>query len=46
MFFSHYGADENMALLHTAGFKMERAEVVDQDNEDASFLWIIARRVK
>ena len=28
------------------GFKIERAEVVAQDNENASFLWIIARRVE
>jgi SAM-dependent methyltransferase len=44
MFFSHYDADENVALVRAAGFTLERAEVVAQDNEDASFLWIIARR--
>jgi SAM-dependent methyltransferase len=44
MFFSHYGADENAALIRASGFTIERAEVVAQDNEDASFLWIIPRR--
>jgi len=44
MYFSHYAAEENAALVHAAGFTVERAEVVAQDNEDASFLWIIARR--
>ena len=44
MFFSHYGADENAVLVRAAGFTIEQAEVVAQDNEDASFLWIIARR--
>lgn len=44
MFFSHYEAAENVALVRAAGFTIERAEVVAQDNEDASFLWIIAQR--
>ena len=44
MFFSHYGADENIELVHAAGLTVERTDVVAQDNEDASFLWIIARR--
>jgi SAM-dependent methyltransferase len=44
MFFSHYDAAENAALVRAAGFMIERADVVAQDNEDASFLWIIARR--
>jgi SAM-dependent methyltransferase len=44
MFFSHHGADENAALVRAAGFTIERADVVAQDNEDARFLWIIARR--
>lgn len=44
MFFSHHGADENVALVRAAGFTIERADVVAQDNEDASFLWIVARR--
>jgi 2-polyprenyl-3-methyl-5-hydroxy-6-metoxy-1,4-benzoquinol methylase len=44
MFFSHYDADTNAALVRSAGFTVERTEVVAQDNEDASFLWIVARR--
>ena len=44
MFFSHYGADENTALIRAAGFTVERADVVAQDTEAASFLWIVARR--
>ena len=44
MFFSHHGADENAALVRAAGFRIERADVVAQDNEEASFLWITARR--
>jgi SAM-dependent methyltransferase len=44
MFFSHYDAAENVVLVRAAGFTIERTEVVAQDNEDASFLWIIARR--
>jgi hypothetical protein len=42
MFFSHYGAQENEQLIRDAGFSIERAEVVDQDNEQARFLWVIA----
>jgi SAM-dependent methyltransferase len=43
MFFSHYDAETNEQLICDAGFSIERAELVDQDNEDAQFLWIIAR---
>ncbi len=44
MFFSHYNADANLALLAAAGLIVERAEQLDQDNEDARFLWIVARK--
>lgn len=44
MFFSHYGADANERLVRDAGFIIECAELVDQDNEVARFLWVIARR--
>jgi cyclopropane fatty-acyl-phospholipid synthase-like methyltransferase len=43
MFFSHYDSETNLALLRGAGFAMERSQVVDQDNEDARFLWVAAR---
>lgn len=44
MFFSHNSDAATLALLYRAGLAAERAEVVQQDNEDARFLWIIARR--
>lgn len=44
MFFSHYDADTYVGLLRGAGFAIERAEPLDQDNEDGRFLWIVARR--
>jgi hypothetical protein len=43
MFFSHYDSETNLALLQGAGFTIECSEVMDQDNEEARFLWIIAR---
>lgn len=43
MFFSHYDAQTNEQLARDAGFLLEKAEVVPQDNEDVRFLWIIAR---
>lgn len=45
MFFSHYGADINEQLVRDAGFTIEQAELVEQDNDDARFLWTVARRV-
>jgi cyclopropane fatty-acyl-phospholipid synthase-like methyltransferase len=45
MFFSHYDAETNLALLRGAGFAIERSEVMDQDDENARFLWVIARPV-
>src|SRR5262245_37910355 len=44
MFFSHYDASTYERLVRAAGFNIEIAELVDQDNEDARFLWVIARR--
>jgi cyclopropane fatty-acyl-phospholipid synthase-like methyltransferase len=44
MFFSHYDASTNERLIREAGFNIEHAEVVDQDNDDGRFLWVIARR--
>jgi 2-polyprenyl-3-methyl-5-hydroxy-6-metoxy-1,4-benzoquinol methylase len=43
MYFSHYDADENKRLIRDAGFSIEHAEVVTQDNENARFLWVVAR---
>ena len=44
MFFSHYDASTNERLVREAGFNIELAELVDQDNDDGRFLWVIARR--
>jgi SAM-dependent methyltransferase len=43
MFFSHYGAATNEQLVRDAGFAIEQATLVEQDNEDARFLWVVAR---
>jgi hypothetical protein len=43
MFFSHYDAETNTRLVRDAGLILEQAEIVAQDNEDARFLWVIAR---
>jgi SAM-dependent methyltransferase len=45
MFFSHYGAEVNEQLVRDAGFNIEEAVVVQQDNEDGRFLWVVARPV-
>ena len=45
MFFSHFGAKKNRALVRRAGFEIETA-VVEEEPEDrhaALFLWVIAR---
>jgi SAM-dependent methyltransferase len=44
MFFSHFGAETNEQLIRNAGLAIEEAKVVEQDNEDGRFLWIVARR--
>jgi 2-polyprenyl-3-methyl-5-hydroxy-6-metoxy-1,4-benzoquinol methylase len=44
MFFSHYDAGTYERLVRAAGFTIECAELVDQDKDDARFLWVIARR--
>jgi SAM-dependent methyltransferase len=44
MFFSHYDAETNERLVRNAGLIVEHAELVDDDNDDARFLWVIARR--
>jgi ubiquinone/menaquinone biosynthesis C-methylase UbiE len=43
MFFSHYDAEANIALLRGAGFVIDQSEVMQQDNESARFLWVVAR---
>jgi SAM-dependent methyltransferase len=44
MFFSHYDAKTNLTLLRESGLTIERSEEVDQDNEDARFLWVVAKQ--
>jgi SAM-dependent methyltransferase len=45
MFFSHFCAETNEQLIRNAGLAIEEARVVEQDNEDGRFLWIVARVV-
>ena len=44
MFFSHLDPDETKRLVNDAGFRIEQAELLKQDNEEAEFLWIAARK--
>ena len=44
MYFSHYDAKTNEGLIREAGLAIEKVEIVPQDNEDAKFMWVIARR--
>ena len=43
MFFSHYDRAVTQELILDSGLLVERAEVLQQDNEDTEFLWITAR---
>jgi SAM-dependent methyltransferase len=42
MWWSHHGADENLALLRAAGFAIERTETRTEGDE--TWLWVLARR--
>ena len=44
MFFSHNAPEATRRMVRDAGLVAERVEVVKQDNEDQSFLWITARK--
>jgi len=44
MFFSQCDAATSLSLVEQAGLKVSRAETMAQDDEDASFLWVIARK--
>jgi cyclopropane fatty-acyl-phospholipid synthase-like methyltransferase len=44
MFFSHNSEATSLALLRDAGLAIEQARVEQQDNEQASFLWVVAVR--
>ncbi len=46
MFFSHFNADANRALVRQAGFELLHAEVLVQheDGRPVRFLWVLAKR--
>jgi hypothetical protein len=44
MFFSHHDPEKAKQLINDAGFRLEQVELVEQDNEKATFLWIAARK--
>lgn len=46
MYFSHYDAPANRAMVQRAGFVLESVEVVedDEDGRPVPFQWIVARR--
>jgi SAM-dependent methyltransferase len=44
MFFSHNSEATTLSLVRQAGLDVCRAELVDQDNEDARFFWVVARK--
>lgn len=46
MFFSHFDADANRALVSQAGFELLRAEILVQheDGRPVRFLWVLARK--
>lgn len=44
MFFSHHDPEQAKRLVTEAGLRLELAELVEQDNENATFLWIAARK--
>jgi cyclopropane fatty-acyl-phospholipid synthase-like methyltransferase len=42
MFFSHHDVETTKRLVWDAGLAITEAEILQQDNEDARFLWITA----
>jgi cyclopropane fatty-acyl-phospholipid synthase-like methyltransferase len=42
MFFSHHHPEITKRLVRAAGLRLERVEMLKQDNEEAVFLWITA----
>ena len=45
MFFGHNDKATNLALVRQAGLESLRVEPMRQDNENARFLWILARKL-
>jgi len=44
MFFSHNEPEEAEQIVRDAGLLVEFVELIEQDNEKATFLWITARK--
>lgn len=46
MFFSHFDAPTNRSLVRRAGFRIEDADVIEDDEDGAlvRFLWVLGRR--
>jgi hypothetical protein len=44
MFFSHNSPEATKSAIQRSGLRLERVEVLKQDNEEESFLWITARK--
>jgi SAM-dependent methyltransferase len=44
MFFSHSAPEATRAMIRKAGLRFTETEIIMQDNEDASFLWISAEK--
>jgi cyclopropane fatty-acyl-phospholipid synthase-like methyltransferase len=45
MFFSHHNPETTKQLIQDAGLRLERVEMLKQDNEEAVFLWITAKKI-
>jgi SAM-dependent methyltransferase len=44
MFFSHFNAAMNRKLIRDAGFKVIEEQLMPEDGDDATFLWVLARK--
>jgi len=44
MLFSHHGPETTRQLILDTGLRLERVELLRQDNEEAVFLWITAEK--
>ena len=44
MFFGQLADDDTLRLIGSAGLAIDIAQVERQDDEDAAFLWVLARK--
>jgi len=44
MYFSHHDISETERLVNDAGLRIKQEQTLKQDNEDASFFWVTARK--